>query len=67
MEWIRVEKELPPSGTVVDTKIDDMNGARNEQQLVRNANLWFHPDGKMYVYYKPTHWKFPEPPTHTNQ
>lgn len=55
--WIRVKDQLPESGKLVDTKIDDENGIRNEQPLIRNANLWFEPDGKMYVYYTPTHWK----------
>jgi hypothetical protein len=41
---------------VVDTKIDNEKGCRNEQPLQRQGNLWFFPDGSMYVYYRPTHW-----------
>ena len=47
-----------PEGIVVDTKIDDSKGVRNEQPLKRQGNLWFYPDGWMYVYYTPTHWRF---------
>lgn len=39
------------------TKIDDDGGVRNEQALRRSRNLWFVPDGSMYVYYRPTHWR----------
>ena len=46
-----------PEGVVVWTKIDDANGVRNETKLKRQKNLWFLPDGSMYVYYRPTHWK----------
>jgi hypothetical protein len=60
--WISVKEKMPPVGVVIDTKIDDENGVRNETQLVFDNPLWFFPDHKMYVYYKPTHWK----PTNTN-
>jgi len=46
-----------PEGVVVETKIDDANGVRNEGKLKRQGNLWFVPDGSMYVYYRPTHWR----------
>lgn len=57
MRWINCKDELPESGRLVDTKVDDRNGLRNEQRLIRQGNLWFFPDMSMYVYYKPTHWK----------
>jgi len=57
MSWISVHKALPPSGVIVDTKIDDASGPRNEQPLKRQGRLYFHPDGSTYVYYEPTHWK----------
>lgn len=60
MDWIKCSEHLPAPGIVVDTKIDDANGVRNEQQLklqTPNGRLWFFPDGSMYVYYIPTHWK----------
>jgi hypothetical protein len=44
-----------PKGQAVMTKIDDSKGARNEQVLVKQDNLWFA--GDMYVYYQPTHWR----------
>jgi len=55
--YIAVNKELPPDGETVMTKIDDENGCRNEQKLKRRGNLWYFPDESMYVYYRPTHWK----------
>lgn len=56
MNWQKTNILLPPEGVIVNTKIDDVNGVRNEQKLKRQGNLWFTPDGKMYVYYTPTHW-----------
>ena len=57
MDWIRVSEELPPEGMIVETKIDDAKGCRNQQRLYRYGNLWFLPDGRMYVYYTPTYWR----------
>jgi hypothetical protein len=57
MRWISIAEELPPEREVVNTKIDDGEGVRNEQSLKRQGNLWFFPDGSMYVYYTPTHWR----------
>jgi len=48
-----------PEGIPLDTKIDDAQGCRNEQQLIRKGNLWWTTDGAMYVYYRPTHWRYP--------
>jgi hypothetical protein len=55
--WIETRVSLPQNGEVVDTKIDDAQGCRNEQPLKRHNALWFYPDGSMYVYYSPTHWR----------
>lgn len=57
MSWIKTSDRLPANGQVVKTKIEDEKGVRNEQELKRRNNLWFTPDGQMYVYYTPTHWK----------
>lgn len=54
-DWQSVE--TAPNDVEVMTKIDDADGVRNEQTLKRSGNLWFVPDGSMYVYYRPTHWK----------
>lgn len=62
--WISCANLLPPIDTVVDTKIDDHKGCRNEQPLKRggkNGRLWFFPDESMYVYYEPTHWREKQP------
>jgi hypothetical protein len=39
------------------TKIDDGQGVRNEQPLVKSGSLFFVYDRSMYVYYRPTHWR----------
>jgi len=49
--------DCAPQGVVVETKIEDEDGVRNETDLVLKGNLWFFPDGSMYVYYTPTHWR----------
>ncbi len=56
-EWIKTACKLPTENKVVETKIDDGKGCRNMQKLMRIKNLWFFPDGSMYVYYTPTHWR----------
>lgn len=56
--WHQTLYELPPEGVIVETKIDDERGCRNEGKLYRRRNLWFVPDGSMYVYYTPTHWRY---------
>jgi len=50
------EISTAPEREVVLTKIHDEHGERNEALLKRIGNLWFLPDGSMYVYYTPTHW-----------
>lgn len=55
--WIRVADEQPPQGHLVETCIIDAKGIRNVQKLKRWDRLWFVPDGGMYVYYEPTHWR----------
>lgn len=58
-EWH--EAKLAPLGEVLETKLDDEHGERNNQLLIRNGRLWFFPDMSMYVYYTPTHWRLPTP------
>ena len=63
IDWQSVDEEpwqpisTAPDGFTVETKIDDEKGVRNVQPLKRQGNLWFYPDGSMYVYYTPTHWR----------
>ncbi len=57
MAWIKTEECLPPENVIVDTKIDDKNGKRNHQQLIRSKSLWWDVDMIMYIYYDPTHWR----------
>ncbi len=61
--WISVEDRLPDNGDEVRTKIDDADGCRNDQRLVRKDTLWFLRASPMYVYFSPTHWMpLPDPP-----
>ena len=55
MTWQAIE--TCPESAVVMTKIDDAQGERNVQTLKKQGNLFWTPDGAMYVYYRPTHWK----------
>lgn len=55
MDWIKITTQLPPENVIVLTKIHDEYGERNEQRLIRRSNLYWEPDGKLYVYYTPTH------------
>lgn len=57
MMWFKTSEKLPPENIVVETKIHDEKGWRNDAKLKRKGNLWFLPDGSMYVYYTPTHWR----------
>lgn len=62
-DWRPIEEA--PERIVVETKIDDDDGVRNVQELRRKGRLWWAPDGSMYVYYTPTHWRhchLPRPP-----
>lgn len=54
-EWRTMDSA--PEGVEVMTKIDDEHGERNFSSLKRSGRLWFFPDGSMYVYYTPTHWR----------
>lgn len=56
--WTKITEQRPPQGVVVNTKISDENGDRNEQKLKLSGNSWFVPDGSVYVYYSPTHWGY---------
>lgn len=55
MDWQDIR--LAPADEVVETKIDDEHGERNLATLRRIGRLWYVPDGSMYVYYTPTHWR----------
>ncbi len=56
-DWIPNAPTTAPNNVVVETKIDDEHGVRNQTTLKRKGNLWFFPDESMYVYYAPTHWR----------
>ncbi len=54
-DWIRVSDKLPDNGVVVHAMLGTK---RVVTDLKRFNNLWFLPDGSMYVYYTPTHWAY---------
>jgi hypothetical protein len=65
-EWQPID--TAPEGVEVMTKIDDEQGERVVQSLVKRTlepgktrPMFWTPDGAMYVYYTPTHW-MPLPP-----
>lgn len=60
-EWKSARSNPPPEGVVVKTIIVDGGEIRNESNLKRDGGLWFLPDGSMYVYYTPTHWREMKP------
>lgn len=62
--WTACADQASPENQIVESKISDAHGDRNEQQLQRRGNLWWTPDGGMYVYYTPTHWRPRAAPTH---
>ena len=61
MKWKTIDSA--PLGVVVDTIIRDPDGDRNHQPMKANQRnpdccvMWWFPDGSMYVYYTPTHWR----------
>ena len=50
--WHLTERELPPEGVEVEVLNGDL-----VTTLKRSGNLWFFPDGSMYVYYVPRSWR----------
>jgi len=56
--WLAAQEA--PEDVVVETKIDDQYGVRNIQEMKRRGNMWWYPDGSMYVYYTPTHYRLIE-------
>ena len=50
-DWRNVANDPPPDGQVV--QVFNNEGA----MLKRSGNLWFLPDGSMYVYYTPEWWR----------
>lgn len=51
--WTRVDKELPPQNTLVDT----ISEGGVDQKLKLSGKLWFVEDGQVYVYYTVVFWR----------
>lgn len=58
MTWEKIDSA--PEDVAVETKIEDHHGTRNQTTLIKRGWLWFTPDVTMYVYYRPTHWRYVE-------
>lgn len=58
--WHAVTDLLPPVGQVVECATP----GGDFRPLKFSSNLWWLPDGSMYVYFTPTHWR-PLPPAET--
>lgn len=58
-DWVKTVDKLPPEGVWVDSKIDDGVMVRNHCKTKYDSGLWWLENG-MYVYYKPTHWRYIE-------
>jgi hypothetical protein len=56
--WYNTQSSIVPENVILNTKINDNNGVRNEQKLIKIGNLWWTTDKQMYVYYRPTHWSY---------
>lgn len=52
--WFRTAFVVPEEGEVVEAK--DSGG--HVHKLQRLKNLWFIPDGSMYVYFTPAEWRY---------
>lgn len=51
--WNFTNQILPPENVVVET----MDSGGSIQKLMRSGNLFWFPDGSMYVYYCPVKWR----------
>lgn len=56
--WVKIENQPAPENRILHFKIDDEHGCRNECQLIRIGNLYYHTDKSTYVYFTPTHWSY---------
>jgi hypothetical protein len=58
-KWVALTEFQPPDGLLVETKIDDDKGIRNQCNLVRKGSLFFVNENlSMYIYDSPTHWRY---------
>lgn len=46
-----------PEGVLVHTMFEDKHGKQVERVLKRIGTHWYVPDGSVYVYDRPTHYK----------
>lgn len=53
--WQNSSSSLPVKDKIVNVKIDDDKGIRNECKLKFNGKFWID-ESDMYVYWTPTHW-----------
>ena len=46
MNWVLINSLQPPENKVINYKIDDEKGCRNECQLIKKGNLYWLPDNR---------------------
>lgn len=50
--WTLVTETLPPIGQVVEVRTPG-----GDTRPLKFDRMWWLPDGSMYVYFTPTHWR----------
>lgn len=53
--WISIKDQLPEENVLVNAKLGRY---RIVEKLKRVGNLWFCPDGSLYVWGAPTHYSY---------
>lgn len=53
--WISIRAQLPEENILVNAKLGRY---RIVEKLKRVGNLWFCPDGSLYVWGAPTHYSY---------
>lgn len=51
--WTPTTRALPTT----DTPVETITPGGDQRTLRYHSGLWWLPDGSMYVYFTPTHWR----------
>lgn len=55
--WKFTQTTPAPEGVILDTKYHDDDGCMHKRPMILRDRVWGSPDGELYVYYRPTHWR----------
>lgn len=55
MSWISIKEQLPEENVLVHAKLGRF---RIVEKLKRIGDLWFCPDGSLYIWLRPTHYMY---------